>query len=82
MAAWDGYMAASAAKFQQERQLRRLVILAGSGHIDRGFGIPARAAKLTGGKAVTVSIEIGKYPAQSVGEPVTDFIVFVDPPAR
>jgi uncharacterized iron-regulated protein len=31
MTAWDGYMAASAAKFQQERRLRRLVVLAGSG---------------------------------------------------
>jgi uncharacterized iron-regulated protein len=62
MTAWDGYMAASAAEFRQARRLRRLVILAGSGHVDRGFGIPARAAKLAGGKAVTVHIDVGAAP--------------------
>jgi len=36
--------------------LRRMVILAGSGHIDRGFWHPWRAARLTGGKALTVKI--------------------------
>ena len=41
MTTWDEYMGDSAARFQKERALRRLVVLAGTGHIDRGFGIPA-----------------------------------------
>ncbi len=78
MTAWDGFMADSAARFQKERGLRRMVLLAGSGHIDRGFGIPARAAKLTGGKAVTVRIELGAIAAHAIAEPVADYIVFVE----
>ena len=78
MTAWDGFMAASAAKFQQERRLRRMIVLAGSGHIDRGFGIPNRAAKLTNGKAVTIHIEAGGDPAKAIAEPTTDFIVFTE----
>jgi uncharacterized iron-regulated protein len=77
MTAWDEYMGASAARFQTDRQLRRMVVLAGSGHIDRGFGIPARAAKRTGGKVATVHIEVGVDPAKATAEPVTDFIVIV-----
>jgi len=73
MTVWDDYMAASAATFQQERGLRRMVILAGSGHIDRGFGIPMRTARRTGGKALTVKIAVGTAPA----EVVTDFLVLV-----
>src|SRR5262249_19633997 len=40
MTTWDEFMADSAARFQTKRGLRRLIVLAGSGHIDRGFGIP------------------------------------------
>ena len=73
MTVWDDYMAASAARFQQDRELRRMVILAGSGHIDRGFGIPWRAARRTGGKALTVKIVVGAAPTEAV----TDFVVVV-----
>ena len=59
MTLWDEYMADSAARFQAERKLRRIVVLAGSGHIDRGFGIPARLAKRTKGKVATVRIFLG-----------------------
>lgn len=59
MAAWDDFMARSAATFQQQRQVRRLVILAGSGHINRGFGIPQRAARYSGGKVITIGIVAG-----------------------
>src|SRR5690606_37457088 len=38
MTVWDEYMADSAARFLAERRLRRLVVLAGSGHVERGFG--------------------------------------------
>ena len=77
MTVWDEYMAASAAEFQQARRLRRLVVLAGNGHIDRGFGIPDRAAKRTGGRAVTVHIAVGVEPGKAAAEPVADFIVVV-----
>ena len=41
-----------------------LVVLAGSGHIDRGFGIPARAAQRTGGRTATVHLAPGGDPAR------------------
>lgn len=78
MTTWDEYMADSAARFQQERDLRRLVVLAGSGHIDRGFGIPQRIVKRTGGKAVTVKIQLdGEKSGKDEGGPVADFVVVV-----
>jgi uncharacterized iron-regulated protein len=81
MTVWDDYMAASAAQFHQERGLRRMVILAGSGHIDRGFGIPLRTARRTGGKALTVKIAVGAAPAEAEAEAeaeaVTDFVIRV-----
>jgi uncharacterized iron-regulated protein len=77
MTTWDGFMAASAARFQKERQLRRLVVLAGSGHIERRFGIPERASKETGGKALTVAIQVGGDPDAFHREPLTDFLVIV-----
>jgi uncharacterized iron-regulated protein len=77
MTVWDEYMGASAARFQKERRLRRMVVLAGSGHIDRGFGIPARAAKRTGGKAATVRIELEGDLKKVAADPVADFIILV-----
>lgn len=77
MTVWDEYMGASAARFQMDRHLRRMVVLAGSGHIERGFGIPARAVKRTGGKAITVSIVVGAKPETAVADPVTDFVLVV-----
>ena len=75
MTAWDDFMADSAARFQQERKLRRLVVLAGIGHIERGFGIPDRTVKRTGGKAATIRIvfESDKEKLEST----TDFIIVV-----
>ena len=77
MAVWDEYMAASAARFQQERGLRRLVVLAGSGHIERGFGIPARAVKRTGGKVLTVRVQVGGELPGPKEEAATDFVIVV-----
>jgi uncharacterized iron-regulated protein len=71
-------MANSAAAFQKERHLRRMVIVAGSGHIDRGFGIPERAAKQTGGRVATIHIEQGGDPAKKAPEPVADYVVYVE----
>jgi uncharacterized iron-regulated protein len=77
MTTWDDYMAASAAQFQQGRQLRRLVVLAGAGHIERGFGIPQRAARRTSGKAATVRIEINGDLEKLSADPAADFVVVV-----
>ena len=77
MTVWDDYMAASAAAFQQDRNVRRMVVLAGSGHVERGFGIPTRAAKRTGGKAATVRIEVGGDLEKLAAEPTTDYVVVV-----
>lgn len=74
MTVWDGFMARSAAEFLKARGLRRLVVLAGSGHIDRGFGIPDRAAKLSGGKAATVQVVLDDDKAE---EGVADFTIRV-----
>jgi uncharacterized iron-regulated protein len=77
MTVWDEYMGASSAAFQKERDLRRMVVLAGSGHVERGFGIPARAAKRTGGKAATVRVAVGEDVEKVAAEPTTDYIVIV-----
>jgi uncharacterized iron-regulated protein len=77
MTSWDEYMGASAARFLKGRGLRRLVVLAGSGHIDRGFGIPARAARRTGGTAATLHIEVGGDAKEAIADGVADFIVIV-----
>jgi uncharacterized iron-regulated protein len=74
MTVWDGTMAKNAAEFLKARGLRRLVVLAGSGHIDRGFGIPDRAARASGGKSATVQIVL---PDDKADESVTDFTIRV-----
>ena len=77
MAAWDEYMADSAALFQKERRLRRLVVLAGSGHIERGFGIPDRTVKRTGGKAATIRVAVGGDVEKLTKEETTDYVIVV-----
>ena len=77
MTVWDEYMADSAAKFQKERGIRRMVILAGSGHIERGFGIPDRMTKRTGGKTATIKIEVGGDLEKLTKEPTTDYLIVV-----
>ncbi len=56
MATWDDFMAQTAVAFQQERAVRRLVLLAGGGHVNRGFGIPRRAVRYSGGKVLTIAM--------------------------
>ncbi len=80
MATWDDYMAASAAEFLQTRGLRRLVVLAGSGHVDRGFGIPERVARRIKGKVATIQLVIGGDPDKVPGELVADYTVIVKMP--
>jgi uncharacterized iron-regulated protein len=75
MTIWDEYMADSAVRFQKERKLRRMVILAGSGHIDGRFGIPDRAAKRMKGKVLTVRILLEGDPEKLSADPRADFVV-------
>ncbi len=83
MAIWDDYMGRSAADFRKDRQLQRLVVLAGSGHIEGGFGIPDRAAKYAGTSRATVRIFIGT-PAEDEPEQYlpTDYVVYIKQPAN
>ena len=78
MTVWDDFMAQSTAKFQKERQLKRMIVLAGGGHVEGGFGIPDRAAKYSGGKSVTVGIVIGGVNDQGPQLPV-DYLICVNP---
>ncbi len=77
MTVWDEYMGASAAAFQSTRHLRRMVVLAGSGHIDLGFGIPQRAIQRTGGKTATVHVAPGGDAAKLFTSPPADFVIIV-----
>lgn len=75
MTAWDAVMGRAAADFLKESGLRRLVVLAGSGHIEKGFGIPQRAAARHGHRVTTLGIVVGKKDTP----PVTDWIIVVQP---
>ena len=77
MTLWDEFMADSAARFQADRKLRRVVVLAGSGHIDRGFGIPARLAKRTKGKIATIRIFLEGDVEKMKKDPAADFVLMV-----
>lgn len=83
MAIWDDYMGRSAADFLKDRQLQRMVILAGSGHIEGGFGIPDRAAKYAGASRATVRIFIGSADQDDLDQYLpTDYVIYVTPPTK
>lgn len=75
MCVWDDYMGASAAEFLARRRLDRIVIVAGSGHTDFGFGIPDRAAGRTGGERVVIHVEPTLDAAEQTEEGIADFIL-------
>ncbi len=81
MTAWDDYMAQSATNFKKDRQLKRMVILAGSGHVEYGFGIPDRIAHYGGGRVVTVGIAEIKGPddEKEAREMGYDYIICIQP---
>ena len=83
MAIWDDYMDRSAADFRKDRQLRRMVILAGAGHIEGGFGIPDRAAKYANASRANIRIFIGT-PAEDEPDAYlpTDYVIYVAPKAK
>jgi len=76
MTVWDEFMADSAVKFLKDRKLRRIVVLAGAGHVDRDFGIPDRAAK-RGGKAVSVHVQVGGDLDRVRKDTPADFVLIV-----
>lgn len=76
MTIWDEYMADSAVKFLKGRNLRRVVILAGGGHVEKGFGIPDRAKKrLKGGAVRAVRIVSGEELEKVRKDPQADFVI-------
>jgi len=78
MATWDDFMARSAVEFQKARNVRRMVILAGSGHIERGFGIPQRVARLGNFAVATVGVVVGSDPTKERDwQALTDYVVIV-----
>lgn len=85
MTAWDDFMGRSAAAFQKAQGVRRMVVLAGLGHIEHGFGIPFRAARLHGSRVATVGIMINPpdVPLTTTGRilldnrPMTDYVILV-----
>lgn len=79
MAIWDDYMAASAASFFKERKLQRMVILAGGGHIDGGFGIPDRASAYAAATKATVRIVIGSEADDDPDALATDYVIYIEP---
>jgi uncharacterized iron-regulated protein len=78
MTIWDDYMAQSAANFRKARELRRMVILAGSGHVAGGFGIPDRVARYGEGKSATIGISTEGAPVNPTRLP-TDYTIYVSP---
>lgn len=78
MTIWDDYMAQNTARLLKERQLERVVVLAGSGHINGGFGIPQRASRYSGKKSVTIATIIGDSDDHDSLLPV-DYIIKVAP---
>lgn len=80
MAIWDDYMAQSAANFYADRKLKRMVILAGGGHVDGGFGIPDRAAGYAKATKATVRIVIGSQAEDDPDALATDYVIYIEPP--
>lgn len=61
---WDEAMAECAATFLDQNPGRRMVILAGQGHIEFGSGIPQRLERRTHAGYVTVLSSAGDYAAK------------------
>lgn len=85
MAAWDDVMGRSAAAFQRATGARRMVVLAGIGHIEYGFGIPFRAARHIGARVATIGIMVNPQNVPNVttgrilleNRPMTDYVILV-----
>jgi uncharacterized iron-regulated protein len=69
---WDESMAVAIADYLASRPGSRMVILAGSGHLEFGSGIPKRAYRLTGKSYTTIL----PYSGGPLEEGIADYILF------
>jgi uncharacterized iron-regulated protein len=69
---WDEGMAESAASYLKENQGRRMVILAGSGHLAFGSGIPKRLERLTN---ASYAIVLNGGDNEEVGPHMADYLL-------
>ncbi len=78
---WDEGMAARAARYLEEHPARALVVLAGTGHVQYGFGIPDRLRRRSQVSRAILVNGLG----ESFGPNVADFVLLSDevrlPPA-
>jgi uncharacterized iron-regulated protein len=72
---WDEAMAARAADYLRANPERRLVVIAGNGHISYGSGIPQRLKRRL--KVDDVIVVQGEQPG--LGPRIADFILFSEP---
>jgi uncharacterized iron-regulated protein len=70
---WDESMAHSIDAYLKENPERRMVVLAGNGHLAFGYGIPQRAHRLNGLEYSIVLNDSG------VEENIADFVLFPEP---
>ena len=69
---WDETMAESIAGFLEKHPDHQMVVLAGSGHLQYGSGIPKRAAGRTGGDYAIVLNDVDPGPG------IADFVLYPD----
>ncbi len=69
---WDETMADSIAGFLEKHPDHQMVVLAGSGHLQYGSGIPKRAAERTGGDYAIVLNDMDPGPG------IADFVLYPD----
>lgn len=78
---WDETMAENVANYLKGGDNRRMLVLAGKGHVDKRSGIPNRVTRRTGLRGVTV----GSYRPNAGGTDSVDYLVLADerklPPA-
>ena len=72
---WDETMAHSIAEAMKKYPDARMVVLAGSGHLQYAWGIPARVQRLTGATGAVILNDSG----QGVDKNLADYILFPEP---
>jgi len=70
--AWDEGMAFAAAKYLKKNSKKRMVIIAGSGHVINRSGIPNRLDRQIGSRSAVVLNTVGETPSATQG----DFLLF------
>jgi len=67
---WDETMAETASNFLKENPDKKLIVLAGGGHIRYRFGIPSRVERRTGERGLTVLMD------DQLKKGIADYIVY------